>query len=228
MPSTLPVLPLKETVVFPQSMTPLAIGQERSIKLVDDVAIGDRMLALVTVKQRGRRDARLGRPARRRHGRDRAQADPDPRRHAADPRPGRAPDPPRAARPGRAVPRRRVRRGAGGGRGVEGAGGADAQRPEPVRQHHRRAPVPARGAADRRREHRRPDRPLIPGRLDDAPQDRREAAAARDRERRGAPARDLGDPQPRARGDRARLEDPVAGPVGDGEGPARVLPRASS
>src|SRR5262245_41414942 len=49
-PPTLAVLPLKETVVFPQSMTPLAIGQERSIKLVDDVASGDRMLALVTVK----------------------------------------------------------------------------------------------------------------------------------------------------------------------------------
>jgi ATP-dependent Lon protease len=49
-PSTLPVLPLKETVVFPQSMTPLAIGQERSIKLVDDVVSGDRLLALVTVK----------------------------------------------------------------------------------------------------------------------------------------------------------------------------------
>jgi ATP-dependent Lon protease len=49
-PSTLPVLPLKETVVFPQSMTPLAIGQERSIKLVDDVASGDRMLALVSAK----------------------------------------------------------------------------------------------------------------------------------------------------------------------------------
>jgi ATP-dependent Lon protease len=49
-PSTLPVLPLKETVVFPQSMTPLAIGQERSIRLVDDVVSGDRMLALVTVR----------------------------------------------------------------------------------------------------------------------------------------------------------------------------------
>ncbi len=49
-PSTLPVLPLKETVVFPQSMTPLAIGQERSIKLVDDVVSGDRVLALVTVR----------------------------------------------------------------------------------------------------------------------------------------------------------------------------------
>jgi ATP-dependent Lon protease len=49
-PSTLPVLPLKETVVFPQSMTPLAIGQERSIALVDEVASGDRMLALVAVR----------------------------------------------------------------------------------------------------------------------------------------------------------------------------------
>ena len=49
-PPMLPVLPLKETVVFPQSMAPLAIGQERSIKLVDDVVSGDRMLALVTVK----------------------------------------------------------------------------------------------------------------------------------------------------------------------------------
>jgi ATP-dependent Lon protease len=50
LPATLPVLPLKETVVFPQSMTPLAIGQERSIKLIDDVASGERLLALVTVR----------------------------------------------------------------------------------------------------------------------------------------------------------------------------------
>ena len=41
---------LKDTVVFPQSVTPLAIGQERSIKLIDDVVSGDRMLALVTAK----------------------------------------------------------------------------------------------------------------------------------------------------------------------------------
>ena len=49
-PAILPVLPLKETVVFPQSMTPLAIGQERSIRLVDDVVAGDRMLILLTAK----------------------------------------------------------------------------------------------------------------------------------------------------------------------------------
>jgi ATP-dependent Lon protease len=46
-PNVLPVLPLRETVVFPESMTPLAIGQERSIRLVDDVVAGDRMIALI-------------------------------------------------------------------------------------------------------------------------------------------------------------------------------------
>jgi ATP-dependent Lon protease len=49
-PAELPVLPLKETVVFPDSMTPLAIGQERSIRLVDDVVGGERLLALVAVR----------------------------------------------------------------------------------------------------------------------------------------------------------------------------------
>ena len=44
------MLPLKETVVFPQSMTPLAIGQERSVRLIDDVVAGDRLLALVTAR----------------------------------------------------------------------------------------------------------------------------------------------------------------------------------
>src|SRR5262249_16683149 len=39
-----------ETVVFPDSMTPLAIGQERSIKLVEDAVSGDRTIALVTVR----------------------------------------------------------------------------------------------------------------------------------------------------------------------------------
>jgi ATP-dependent Lon protease len=50
LPDQLPVLPLKETVVFPDSMTPLAIGQERSIRLIDDVVGGERVLALVTVR----------------------------------------------------------------------------------------------------------------------------------------------------------------------------------
>jgi ATP-dependent Lon protease len=46
-PPTLPVLPLKDTVVFPDSMLPLAVGQERSIELIDDVIAGDRLVALL-------------------------------------------------------------------------------------------------------------------------------------------------------------------------------------
>jgi ATP-dependent Lon protease len=50
LPPELPVLPLTETVVFPDSMSPLAVGQERSIRLVDDVVGGDRLLMLLTVR----------------------------------------------------------------------------------------------------------------------------------------------------------------------------------
>jgi ATP-dependent Lon protease len=46
----LPILPLRETVVFPDSMTPLAIGQERSIRLVDEAVANDRPIALVATR----------------------------------------------------------------------------------------------------------------------------------------------------------------------------------
>jgi ATP-dependent Lon protease len=48
--TTLPILPLRESVVFPASMTPLAIGQERSIRLVDEAVANDRPIALVTAR----------------------------------------------------------------------------------------------------------------------------------------------------------------------------------
>jgi ATP-dependent Lon protease len=47
LPAALPVLPLRETVAFPDTMLPLALGQERTIKLVDDVLGGNRMLVMV-------------------------------------------------------------------------------------------------------------------------------------------------------------------------------------
>ncbi len=50
LPGALPVLPLRETVAFPDTLTPLAVGQERSIKLVNDVLAGNRMLAMVASK----------------------------------------------------------------------------------------------------------------------------------------------------------------------------------
>ena len=47
LPDVLPVLPLRETVTFPDTLTPLAIGQDRSVELVNDVLAGNRMIAMV-------------------------------------------------------------------------------------------------------------------------------------------------------------------------------------
>src|SRR5665648_976701 len=49
-PEEVALLPLKETVVFPETMMPLAVGQPRSVRLIDDILQGDKMVALVTVK----------------------------------------------------------------------------------------------------------------------------------------------------------------------------------
>ncbi len=47
LPDLLPVLPLRDSVPFPETLSPLAIGQERSITLVNHVLAGDRMLVMV-------------------------------------------------------------------------------------------------------------------------------------------------------------------------------------
>jgi ATP-dependent Lon protease len=49
-PAVLPVLPLQEIVPFPDALTPLAVGRPRSMKLVNEVLSGERMLALVASK----------------------------------------------------------------------------------------------------------------------------------------------------------------------------------
>ncbi|MGH2968585.1 MAG: endopeptidase La, partial [Solirubrobacteraceae bacterium] len=51
LPATLPVLPLRETVTFPDTLTPLAVGQPRSVALINDVLAGDRMLVMVASRE---------------------------------------------------------------------------------------------------------------------------------------------------------------------------------
>jgi ATP-dependent Lon protease len=50
LPKVLPVLPLRSTVLFPMSMTPLTIGRTGSVKLVDEAMAGDRIIAVVAQK----------------------------------------------------------------------------------------------------------------------------------------------------------------------------------
>jgi ATP-dependent Lon protease len=54
----LPILPLRGTVVFPDSMTPLAIGQERSVRLVDEAVANDRPIALVATRDEDEEEAK--------------------------------------------------------------------------------------------------------------------------------------------------------------------------
>jgi len=46
-PRELPLLPLRGLVVYPLTTIPLTVGQPRSIRLVDEVVAGDRVIALV-------------------------------------------------------------------------------------------------------------------------------------------------------------------------------------
>ncbi|MCE9636890.1 MAG: endopeptidase La [Planctomycetes bacterium] len=50
-PDVLPVLPLRDTVVLPTAFAPLAVGQERSVRLIDAVVATDSRL-MVLVRQR--------------------------------------------------------------------------------------------------------------------------------------------------------------------------------
>jgi ATP-dependent Lon protease len=49
-PDSLPILSLRGTVVFPQTVVPLAAGQARSLRLIDEVMAGDRLVGLVMQK----------------------------------------------------------------------------------------------------------------------------------------------------------------------------------
>lgn len=46
-PDVLPILPLRGVVVYPNTAVPLTVGQPRSIRLVDDVVGGDKLVGLV-------------------------------------------------------------------------------------------------------------------------------------------------------------------------------------
>ncbi|UCF59991.1 MAG: endopeptidase La [Anaerolineaceae bacterium] len=50
-PDELPILPLRGVVVYPLTAVPLTIGQPRSIRLVDDVVAGERLIGLVASRK---------------------------------------------------------------------------------------------------------------------------------------------------------------------------------
>jgi ATP-dependent Lon protease len=49
-PDELAILPIFNNIVFPMTIIPLAIGQEQSIRLIDDALMAGRMIGLVALK----------------------------------------------------------------------------------------------------------------------------------------------------------------------------------
>jgi ATP-dependent Lon protease len=57
LPGELPVLPLRDTVLFPNSFMPLAVAREASVRLIDEATAGSRLIAVFT-----QRDASVEEP----------------------------------------------------------------------------------------------------------------------------------------------------------------------
>ena len=47
---TLPVLPLRDIVVFPHMVVPLFVGREKSVRALDEIMKGDKQILLATQK----------------------------------------------------------------------------------------------------------------------------------------------------------------------------------
>ena len=56
-PPELPVLPLRDTVLFPNSFMPLAVARESSVRLIDDAIANGKLIAVFT-----QRDASIEEP----------------------------------------------------------------------------------------------------------------------------------------------------------------------
>ena len=50
-PAELPILPLRDTVVFPNIVTPLVVAREKSVQLINDIIAGHRILGLAAQRR---------------------------------------------------------------------------------------------------------------------------------------------------------------------------------
>ena len=55
-PGDVPVLPLRDTVLFPNSFMPLAVARESSVKLIDDAIAGAKVIGVFTQRDPGQED----------------------------------------------------------------------------------------------------------------------------------------------------------------------------
>ena len=59
-PGDVPVLPLRDTVLFPNSFMPLAVARESSVKLIDEAIAGAKVIGVFTQRDPSHEDPGQG------------------------------------------------------------------------------------------------------------------------------------------------------------------------
>ena len=57
-----PILPLRNTVLFPQQIIPIYVGREQSLKLIDDLPKGGKKYIVVVAQKDGSIEKSFGAP----------------------------------------------------------------------------------------------------------------------------------------------------------------------
>jgi len=52
LPEELPILPIRESVLYPRMLLPLMVTQERMIKLIDAALLSNKLIAIVAIKHK--------------------------------------------------------------------------------------------------------------------------------------------------------------------------------
>ena len=222
----LPLVALRETVIFPEMIVPLQVGRDKSVQALNQAVADSSPIALVTQRQADREDitdpaelyavgtlAKIAQVVQLQDGTVRAIVQGQQRAAAA--RASSAIEPYILARI------EVVDRAAGQGPRGPGAG---AHRPGPDRAVRPVGRAGAAGGGRRRPQHHRARAARRHGRLQPGHDHRAAPGAARDDRRHRAAEARLELPRPPDRDPRAEGQDPVRGQVRDGQDPARVHP----
>ncbi|MDD5354876.1 MAG: LON peptidase substrate-binding domain-containing protein, partial [bacterium] len=59
LPTEVPILPVRDTVFYPFVVSPIIIGREKSIKLVEDALVKDKIIALFSQKDANAEDPQV-------------------------------------------------------------------------------------------------------------------------------------------------------------------------
>jgi ATP-dependent Lon protease len=60
LPDEVPILPLRDTVLFPNSFMPLAVARESSVRLIDEAISGGKLIGVFTQRDRVGRGTAAG------------------------------------------------------------------------------------------------------------------------------------------------------------------------